>query len=119
MPIVGMDCFYITREGIRHRDEMAKQLGDEGEDASTQARASGEVLKCLLARCLQGKNLFAHVVLQNGDDEDHYCAKLVVADSGWLGRTEITLKTDNGRAIVTLKHRVAKILNEWKSMGNV
>ncbi len=119
VPIVGMDCFYITREGVRRRDEMAKELGDAGEEAIAQARASGEVLKCLLVRCLQSKNLFAHVVPQKGDDEDHYCAKLAVADVEWLGHTRIILKTDNERAIVALKHRVAKILKEWKSMDNV
>jgi len=114
-----MDYFYITREGVRRRDEMAKELGDAGEEAIAQARASGEVLKCLLVRCLQSKNLFAHVVPQKGDDEDHYCAKLAVADVEWLGHTRIILKTDNERAIVALKHRVAKHLKEWKSMGNV
>ena len=66
--------------GVRRRDEMAKELGDAGEEAITQARASGEVLKCLLVRCLQSRNLFAHVVPQKGDDEDHYCAK-------WLSQT--------------------------------
>ncbi len=110
MPIVGMDCFYITRVGIRRRDEMAKEIGGEGEDAITQARASGEVLTCFLVRCLQSKNLFAHAVPQKGDDEDHYCAKLAVADIEWLSHTRIIPKTDNGRAIVAPKHRVAKIL---------
>ena len=117
VPIVGMDSFYITREGVRRRDEMAKELGDAGEEAITQARASGEVLECLLVRCRQSKNQFAHVVPQKGDDEDHYCAKLAVADVEWLGHTRIILKTDNERAIVALKHRVAKHLNEKSPWG--
>ena len=71
VPIVGMDYFYITREGVRRRDEMAKELGDAGEEAITQARASGEVLKCLLVRCLQRRCVSAHVVPQKSDDEDH------------------------------------------------
>ena len=29
------------------------------------------------------------------------------------------LKTDNERAVVSLKHRVAKILKDWKAMGDV
>ncbi len=91
---------------------MAKELGYDGEDATTQARASGEVLKCLLFRCLQGSSLFAHVVPQTGDGEDHYCAKLAVADIERLCRTRVTLKTDNGRVIVALKRRVAQIHKE-------
>ena len=78
-----------------------------GEDAITQARTDGEVLKCLLVRCLQSKDVFAHVVPQEGDDEDHYCAKLAVADIEWLGRRKVIIKTENERAIVALKHRVA------------
>ena len=125
MPIVGMDYFYIAKKGVRRRDELAKEMAhragegpspvegaDPGEDAISQARTKGEVLKCLLVRCLQSKNVFAHVVPQKGDDEDHYCAKLAVADIEWLGHTEVIIKTDNGRAIVALKHRVAKTLKE-------
>ena len=26
VPIVGMDYFYVTKEGIRRRDELAKEL---------------------------------------------------------------------------------------------
>ena len=125
MPIVGMDYFYITKEGVRRRDELAEGLvhqagegpcpvqgPDPGDDVINHARAKGEVLKCLLVRCLQSKNVFAHVVPQKGDDEDHSCAKLAVADIEWLGHTKVIIKTDNGRAIVALKHRVAR---HWKS----
>ena len=114
-----MQCFYITKEGLRRRDELAKELSGDSEEASTAARAAGDVAKCLLVRCIHTKDVFAHVVPQNGDDEDHYCARLAVADIQWLGHTKVLLKTDNERAIVALKHRVAKILKEYKSMDNV
>ena len=140
--IVGMDYFYITKEGVRRRDELAKELaaalekasapvaeslrqGNDvaeaasGDEAISEARAAGQVLKCLLVRCLQTKNVFAHVVPQKGDDEDHYCAKLAVADIEWLGHTKVIIKTDNERSVVALKLRVAKTLKEWKSMENV
>ena len=86
---------------------------------TTQARAKGEVVKCLLIRCFKSKNIFAHVVPQKGDDEDHYCAKLAAGDIEWLGHTKIIIKMDNERSIVALKHRVAKHLKEWKSLENV
>ena len=158
-PIVGMDYFYITKEGVRRRSELAKELaevmerhgapasaelrvgheiaeraaeaatttnpagldpvGDDVVDAISAARTAGTVVKCLLVRCLTSKNVFAHVVPQKGDDEDHYCAKLAVADIEWLGHTKVIIKTDNERSIVALKQRVAKTLREWKSMDNV
>ena len=68
---------------------------------------------------MTSKKVFAHVVPQKGDDEEHYCAKLAVADIEWLGHTKVILKTDNERSIVALKQRVAKTLREWKAMGNV
>ena len=157
VPIVGMDYFFITKEGVRRRDELAKELaevledhgapaskglreghkvsedaqasaanpaepdsvGNANEDAITRARAAGKVVKCLLVRCFQSKNVFAHVVPQKGDDEEHYCAKLAVDDIGWLGHTKVIVKTDNERSVVALKHRVAKMLKEWKAMENV
>ena len=42
-----------------------------------------------------------------------------MADIEWLGHTKVMIKTDNERAIVALKHRVAKNLKEWKAMDNV
>ena len=41
VPIVGMDYFYITKEGVRRREELSKELGGEGEEAITQARTKG------------------------------------------------------------------------------
>ena len=93
--------------------------GGVSEEAITTARSAGAVVKCLLVRCFHSKNVFAHVIPQKGDDEDHYCAKLAVADIEWLGHTKVIIKTDNERAIVALKHRVAKHLKEWNSMDNV
>ena len=140
VPIVGMDYFFVTKEGVRRRDELAKELagvledhgapaseslreghkvsGDAGkaaaggtsEEAITKARTAGKIVKCLLVRCFQSKNVFAHVVPQKGGDEEHYCAKLAVDDIGWLGHTKVIVKTDNERSVVALKHRVAKML---------
>ena len=37
VPIVGMDYFYITKEGVRRRDELAKELAETLEKASAPA----------------------------------------------------------------------------------
>ena len=65
-------------------------------------------------RCFKSKNTFTHVVLQKGDDEDHYCAKLVASDVEWLGHTSVIFKSDNEKAIVSVKERTARILSEYK-----
>ena len=87
VPIVGMDYYFITKEGIKRRDELAAELGDDSEEAVTQARARGQLVKCMAVRCFRTKNTLTHVVLQKGDDEDHYCARLVASDIDWLGHT--------------------------------
>ena len=95
-PIVSMDYFCIAKEGVRRRDQLAKEMAEHlppgaGEvssdaeesgtvdEAISKARTTAEFLKCLLARCLRSKNVFAHVIPQKGDDEDHCCAKMAAA----------------------------------------
>ena len=58
-------------------------------------------------------------MLQKGDDEDHYCAKLVASDVEWLGHTSVILKSDNEKAIVSVKERTARILREYKGLKHV
>ena len=57
--IVGMDYFFVTKEGVRRRDEIAAEIGED--QAVNKARDDGQVLKCLLVRCLKTKDVFAHV----------------------------------------------------------
>ena len=82
--------------------------GEEGDRDSNiaAARAAGKLIKCFLVRCMSSKSVFAHVVPQKGDDEDHFCAKLAVEDIKWMGHTMVIIKTDNERAVVSLKSRV-------------
>ena len=80
VPVVGMDYYFVTNEGIKRRDELAAELGNDSEESVAQARASGQLVKCLAVRCFRTKNVFTHVLLQKGENEDHYSAKLVAAD---------------------------------------
>ena len=98
--MLGMDYYFITKDGIKRRDELPANLGDDSEEAVTQARARGQLVKCMAVRCFRTKNTFTHVVLQKGDDEDHYCARLVSSDIEWLGHISVIFKSDNERAIV-------------------
>ena len=117
--IVAVDYFFMTAEGLKKRDELEAELGKEDDAVLAAARTAGKIVKCVATRCLASKNTFAHVIPQKGDDEEHYCARLVAADVEWLGHTRVIIKTDNERAIVSLKQRVARMLRELKGLVNV
>ena len=119
VPLVGLDYFFITSEGVKRREELAFELTEEGEKEIVEARRRGEIIKCLLVRCLATKNVFAHIVPQKGDDEEGYCAGLVVADVEWLGHTRVILKSDNEGAVLTLRRRVGRLLKMIEKMENV
>ena len=119
VPVVGMDYFFVTAEGLKRRDELACELSEEGEEKIAAARKRGDIIKCLLVRCFNSKNIFAHVVPQKGDDEEGYCAGLVVNDVLWLGHTCVILKSDNEAAVLALRRRAARSLKLAEHMKNV
>ena len=55
-------------------------------------------------------SIFAYVVQKKGVEEDRYSVDKLVDDVAWLGYSEITLKSDNGPAIVQLLKEVLKSL---------
>ena len=85
----------MTAEGLKRRDELACELGEQGEGQIAAARKRGDITKCLLVRCFNSNNIFGYVVPQKGDDEEGYCAGLVVNHVLWLGHTCRILKSDN------------------------
>ena len=115
--VVGLDYFFITVEGVLRRTELAIAADDEA--ALEDARGKGTIIKCLIVRCLQSKCIFAHVVPQKGNDEDHYCAGLAADDICWLGHTRVVLKCDNEPAIKALRARTARILKVQEHVTNV
>ena len=106
IPIIGIDYFFITVNGVARKQEVdqAQDAGDEPDLES--ARATGTVVKCILARCSITKMLFAHVVPQKGVDEDMYVARLVSDDIAWLGHSKAIIKGDNEPALQALIRRV-------------
>ena len=50
VPVVGIEYLFISKEGVKRRDELAAVLGGEGERGSdiAAARAAGKIIKCLL-----------------------------------------------------------------------
>jgi hypothetical protein len=59
-------------------------------------------MKVLAAKDSKTKALFAHAVVAKGSDEEGYAITRVVEDIAWLGRTRMTLKSDNEIAILTV-----------------
>ena len=51
VPVVGLDYFFVTAEGLKRRDELACELSEEGEEKIAEARKRGDITKCLLVRC--------------------------------------------------------------------
>ena len=45
-----------------------------------------------MAEDLLGKAIFAHVVLQNGVDQDHFAVDMFVQDVKWLGYQKVGLR---------------------------
>ena len=117
--IVGLDYFFITSDGVVRRDELEFAADAKGEAALAEARNAGGLLKAVVIRCFQFKNVFAHVVLVKGDDEEHYCARLVLSDIEWLGHTRVVLKSDNENSIAAVRKRVARTVKLNEKVTNV
>ena len=97
VPVVAIDYFFLTEAGVQLRSEL--ELTDE---AVQEARAKGEIVKCLAVRCLKFKVLFAHVVPCKGADENGIVADMVLREVEWLGHTRLILKADREPAVQAL-----------------
>ncbi len=109
IPIVGFDYFYLTKGGVKRRDELDYSLDDSGERALEQARARGDIVKCILVRCLKTKAVFAHVIQRKGVNENDVVIDTLLADLAWLGHTRIIVKADGEPALQALVHRVMEL----------
>ena len=107
VPIVGIDYWFITKEGFKRRDELTGEIGEEGNKVVAAARTVGTIVKCLLVRCVGYKHVISHVVPREGDDEEHFCEKLEGLKLNGSATLRFIIKTANGRSFVSLKVRVA------------
>ncbi len=103
--IVGLDYFFITRGGVKER----KEIDYTSNDAINEARAKGDIVKCLVVRCSKSKAVFGHVVPCKGADEDGWVADTVVRDILWLGHTRAIIKADGEPALQALVRRVLEV----------
>ncbi len=107
---MGVDYFYIASAGVQKRNELEYDESEEGEVQLKEARAKGEILKCLSIRCFEAKDIWAHCVPVKGADEEDYSAGFVSAAVMWLGHLEVILKGDNEPALQALVERTLTML---------
>ena len=77
---------------VEKRDELDHAKPEDGDTQLSEARRSGEVLKCLIIRCFESKDLFAPCILVKGADEEDFAAGFVATAVLWLGHLEVILK---------------------------
>ncbi len=106
IPRIGIDYFYITRGGIHRRDELEQAQDPAGDAILEDARKKGEIIKYILIRDWESKNVCAHCVPCKGADEEEYVAGLVADDIAWLGYTRLVIKSDNEPALLALVRQV-------------
>ena len=119
VPLVGLDCFFMTSGGVMKREELEYELDDAGEEQLSAARAEGNIIKCIAIRCFNSKNVFAHCVPCKGGDEEGYVADLVVKDILWLGHSELVVRGDNEPALQALVQRALEVLRIHTSVEKV
>ena len=118
LPVIGIDYFFITSQGVRTTEELMQELAQaqpadsptaELTELTTRARNRGDAVKCLLIRDHLSKSVFAHVVPHKGTDENNIVADMVISDLEWLGYSRIILKTDGEPAVRALAKRVIEL----------
>ena len=62
VPVVGVDCFYMTSGGLLAGAETGFAETEEGEKQLNEARDQGDVVKCFVARCYATTVVFGRVV---------------------------------------------------------
>jgi hypothetical protein len=95
---------------MKKRSELDQAEDAEGELQLTAAREEGSIIKCIVVRCHQSKNTFAHVVPCKGADEDGYVVNLLVADISWLGHVRLILKSDQEVSLLALVTQTLKVM---------
>ena len=99
---------FLERSEEAPRTDGISRIHSRG--AIDEARQNGQIVKCILVRDHQSKNVFAHAVPCKGNDEEGWVANTVADDCLWLGYKSMILKSDNEVALLSLvNHIVAAI----------
>ena len=95
---------------MKKRKEPELEENSSGDSLLDSARARGEIIKCVVIRCFESKNIFARFVPVKGADEDDYAAGLVSSAVLWLGHIEVIMKGDNGKALQAMLDRAMHLM---------
>ena len=102
IPVVGVDYFYISNGDLKTRQELDFADGAEGDEKIATERQEGKLVKCLVLRCHQSKNVFGYVIPCKGVDEDLFAVKLVVQAVAWMGHIRVIVKSDNEASLLSM-----------------
>ena len=105
IPVVGVDYFYISNGDLKTRQELDFADGAEGDEKIATERQEGKLVKCLVLRCHQSKNVFGYVIPCKGVDEDLFAVKLVVQAVAWMGHIRVIVKSDNEASLLSMVNR--------------
>ena len=110
--IIGIDYFFMTKDGLVTRDELASEYSKDAEGNSrlTQARNEGNIVKCVIIRCSATKMIFAHVVPVKGADDDGQVCDLVASGLQFIGHTKLIVRADGEPALQKLLTETIKRL---------
>ncbi len=110
VPRVGIDYFFIVKGAIKLKGELEGHGQPGFEEKVEEQRREGKLVKCIVARCWESKNLFAHIIPRKGVDEEMYVANLMVKDIDWLGYSKVIIKHDREPALTALVSQITRIL---------
>ena len=105
IPVVGVDYFYMSDGDIKTKVDLEYSQDSDGEAKMAEDRQAGKLVKCLVIRCYQSKNIFGHVIPCKGVDEDLFTVKLVVQAVAWMGHVRVIMKSDNEASLLAMVNR--------------
>ena len=111
VPVIGMDYFFLTREGDALKEDLGFSETEVGEQSLDVALQNGAVVKCLIVRDYMSKAVFAWTVPQKGIDPEGFVVDRVVEAVKWLGYSNVLLKSDNEPAVVKVLKEALSILH--------
>ena len=105
--VFSLDYLYLDKSGKQIKGEALANMEDVD-------------VTILVAKASRGKAVFSHVVPQKGIDMEHYAVDVLMKDLKWLGFQQISLRSDNEKAILKLlEHAVTEARLEIPAMDQV
>ena len=114
VPIVGMDNFCITKQGIKRHEELTAVLGEEGDEVAAAARTTGMIVRCPLVCCFGTKHFISNHVPQEGHDEEQFSEMLEGLTSNGSATRELSSRPSRGGSLSAWRYAWRSIFGSTK-----